>query len=101
MSLRDARSRLIAALREGRVEHEAREVLEEKNLLAIGEVDVETVIRLLQRTRGEQYTETPHHWAAEVRVHVFTPVVDGERWYIKAYFLASSGGNATFISVHR
>lgn len=101
MSLKEARTRLISALRQGRFEHEPREVLAEKNLLAIGEVGPEEVITMLQRTRGDQYKEAQHHWDAEVTVRVFTPEVGGVRWYIKAYFLEGPQELATFISVHR
>lgn len=38
MAFREARDRLVEALREGRFEHEARHAREEKNLLAVGEV---------------------------------------------------------------
>ena len=36
---------VVAALREGNFEHEAREALEEKNLLAVGDVDANEVAR--------------------------------------------------------
>jgi hypothetical protein len=32
---------------------------------------------------------------------VFRPEVDGERWYIKAYFLDQADKSAMFISVHK
>lgn len=101
MGLREARQGLIAALREGRFEHEARATIAEKNLLAIGEIDVDDVVRMLQRTRGDQYEEVAHHWEASVTVHVFAPEIERERWYVKAYFLGPPPRRAVFISVHR
>lgn len=89
---------MVAALREGRYESEARDAREEKNLLAVGEVTAEFVALLLERCNGTQYRESPHDFDREVVVHTFLPETNGERWYIKAYFL---GDGAVFISVHR
>lgn len=102
MGFRNARDRLVEALEEGRFEHEARKTKSEKNLLAVGDVSAERVKTLLHRCRGDQHEESPHYWDPETTVHEFEPVVDGESWYIKAYF--QSDGNtvsATFISVHQ
>lgn|SRR5690606_15135959 len=98
MGFRDAQRRLIAALEEGRYGFEARDALEEKNLLAIGEVSAEFVILLLGRCKGTQYRESPHDFDREIVVHTFLPETAGGRWYIKAYFLSD---DAVFISVHR
>lgn len=100
MGFKNARKTLIEALEEGDYRHEPRAVLSEKNLLAIGEVTEEEVIGILRRTRGYQYSSSPHAWDAEVTVHVFRPVVHGQRWYVKAYFLGSPNASAVFISVH-
>jgi hypothetical protein len=102
MGFRDARDRLVDALRHGRYEHEARHARAEKNLLAIGDVSAETVITLLYRCRGDQHEESVHHWDPSTTVHEFKPVVDDERWYIKAYFAPDDeSAGATIISVHR
>lgn len=101
MGFRDARRRLIAALQAGAYQHEALDIRQEKNLLGLGEIEEEAVITLLRRTRGDQYQNSPHHWDRSTTVHVFRPQYEGERWYIKAYFLESEGGGAVFISVHR
>ncbi len=74
MGLRDAQSALISALREGRYDHEARDVLAEKNLLAIGAVSAEDVIQLLHRCGGNQFRESAHHWDADTTVLEFRPV---------------------------
>ncbi|MYA65340.1 MAG: hypothetical protein F4139_01675 [Gemmatimonadetes bacterium] len=48
--------------REGNFEHEAREALAEKKLLAVGDVDASDVAELVLKTRSEDYRESPHHW---------------------------------------
>lgn len=101
MGLKSARRALIAALKAGDFQHESRDALKEKNLLAVGDVTEDEVISLLQKTRGDQYGSSNHDWDAETIVHVFKPEVDGERWYIKAYFLDPEDRSAMFISVHK
>ena len=100
MGFKAARAALVAALREGSFNHEARGSISEKNLLAVGDVEPEAVAGLVLRTRAIDYDESRHHWDESVTVHTFTPTVGGERWYIKAYFVEEDGP-ATFISVHR
>jgi len=100
VSLRTVRQALIGSLESGNFEHEARAALAERNLLAVGDVDAAFVVRLLQRTRGDRYATSRHDWDREVTVHVFRPELDGERWYVKAYFLDVQAGRAVFISVH-
>lgn len=100
MGMTDARKALIAALRAGNFEHEIRDVQAEKNLLAIGEVDEEFVITLLHRTKGDQFTEAPHHWDGATTVYTFRPWHDGRYWYVKAYFVDDQDSRAVFISVH-
>lgn len=101
-----ARTRVIAALKDGRVQHDARDALAEKNLLAVGAVTPAEVISVLERCRGGDHTASPHHASAladrGVKVHVFETAQSGECWYIKAYFLSAAppDDNAIFISVH-
>lgn len=101
MGLRTARAATIEALLTGNFQHEVGETRAEKNLLAIGDVSPDDVIGLLRRSRGTDYRESPHHRDRTVSVHVFTPRADGQRWYIKVYFIDGFGETATFISVHR
>lgn len=101
MGLKSAKLRVVTALRAGTFEHEAREALAEKNLLAIGAVSAEFVADLVQRTSGADYSESPHHLDGAVIVHVFRPSVQRNRWYVKVYFLEHEGRQAVFISVHR
>jgi hypothetical protein len=101
MGFAAAKRAFLRALREGDFVHEAREVQEEKNLLAIGEVGPSFVARLILRSQAADHDESLHHAAPDVTVHVFRPTVDDERWHVKGYFLESEIGTATFISVHR
>lgn len=100
MGFSTARAAIAAALRTGDFEHETRDALAEKNLLAIGDVDQAFVLHLLHRTRGHQYSTRPHDWSREVVVHVFRPVVGDTKWYVKAYLLDDPPGRVVFISVH-
>ena len=94
---------MVAALHKGDFEHEAREALAEKNLLAVGDVDASEVAKLVLKTRSDDYGESPHHWDQSVVVHTFRPTVREQRWYIKVYFVETDGDDrkAIFISVHR
>jgi len=98
MGFRDVRSLLIDALLTGRFQHEERDDIESKNLLAVGDVSADFVVRLLRACRGSQYRSSPYHFDRSVDCHEFKPVVAGEAWYVKAYFLSDG---AVFISVHR
>jgi hypothetical protein len=101
VSFSSAKRAVLAALEAGNFQHEAREVLSEKNLLAVGEISVSDVVSVVRRSRGTDYTASPHHWDPDVEVHVFRPTVEGTRWYVKAYFLEEPEGTAVFISIHR
>lgn len=100
------KSRLIAALKDGRVQHEPREAIAGKNLLAVGAVTTEEVIAVLQRCKGGDHVASDHHLSklrdCGVKVHCFTTWHGGSRWYIKAYFLAAAQADpeAMFLSVH-
>ncbi len=101
MGFRNSRALLIDALMKGNFQHEPRDVLSEKNLLAVGDVDVEFVVKLLKKAGGHDYRSSPHDSARSIPVHVFKPLHEGERWYIKAYFLDDGSEIAVFISVHK
>jgi hypothetical protein len=101
MGFSSAKRALLPALATGNVQHEARAVLAEKNLLAVGDVSLDEVAAIVRRSRGGDYSTAPHHWDADTEVHVFRPTVQGTRWYVKVYFLEEPEGTAVFISVHR
>jgi len=101
MGLAEVKQALIRALTDGDYQHEARDALSEKNLLAIGEVSEKEVMQMVRRTTGGQYSTSPHVWDRDTTVHVFTPQIEGQSWYVKAYFLTWPQGPVVFISVHR
>lgn len=102
-----ARRKTIAALEAGPqfILFEDRAAGAGKNLLDTGDITPREVVALLSACRGtrDQYSETPHHVAREIPVHVFKPTLREERWYIKVYFLSGTEElePAVFISVHR
>lgn len=102
MGFKKIRSLAIQVIQEGRVQHEARDEIDEKNLLLMGDVTIEQVIRLLKACRGTQYSSSTHHMVPDITVHVFKPEVSlglrKDRWYIKLYFMEP---DVWFISVHK
>jgi hypothetical protein len=99
MGFKDVRALLIECLEQGRWSAEVRRDIDVKNELATGEMQPEKAINLLQRCRGDQYGSSPYHANRKIACHEFKPVdVDGQRWYIKAYFVSI---DAVFISVHK
>lgn len=101
MGFSSAKRAVLRALEAGDFQHEAREVLSEKNELAVGEISVDEAIAILKRARGVDYSVSPHHWDRRTEVHVFRPMVRGVRWYVKAYLLEDPSGTTVFISFHR
>jgi hypothetical protein len=101
MRFSSAKRAILDALELGNFQHEARDVLNEKNLLAVGELSVDEAIDVLKRARGTDHHVSPHHWDPATDVHVFRPQAGGVRWYVKAYFVEDPPGAAVFISFHR
>lgn len=101
MGFHMARRATIAALRDGRFQHEERSQTEGKNLLASGQVTVEDVVFLLNRCKGTQHQTTPHHRDPSQPVDIFRPKVGGKSWYIKVYRVELDEVTAIFISVHQ
>lgn len=97
MGFKDARARIIEALASGQFRHEARADADEKNLLDTRKVTAGFVVRLLLRCSGTEYEARAHHLNRELVCHIFTPELEGERWYVKVYFLER---DIVFISVH-
>jgi hypothetical protein len=97
----NAKAQALALLADGDIQHEIRDAMSEKNLLAIGDVTPEFVAGLMKRCRGHQYTSRPHDRDRATEVHIFKPLERlSERaitWYIKLYFQEG----VIFISVHR
>lgn len=98
MSFKEAKSKLIKCLKIGRVLHEERNDIDVKNLLAIGVVTLEEAAYIIERSRGDGYFVSPHHFNSEIDVHVIKTRFSVQAWYIKWYFL---GPDSVFISFHR
>ena len=93
---RTAKTEALVALRSGLIQHEPREALDEKNLLATGDVDADFVITLIDVTTSREASASAHHFL-DVQVWTFMPTVDAVRWYVKFYLIDS----LWFISVHK
>ncbi|KPA12475.1 hypothetical protein MHK_007311 [Candidatus Magnetomorum sp. HK-1] len=95
---KEIKKKAIECLLRGQIQHEARTEIDVKNLLKIGDVTVEQIIKLINKTKGFQYTCSPHHLEKSVIVHVCKPIQDGIKWYIKFYFIEP---DIIFISIHK
>ena len=94
MGFKDARQKVIHALRHGTFQHEARRDIDVKNKLATGDVTPEFVADLLRRAKGQDHSMSPHHSVSSITVHV----VAREGWYVKFYFIEP---DTWFISCHQ
>lgn len=91
MGFDSAKKEVLEALRQRKFFNEPRSE-SEKNLLETGEVTIEEAIRLVESTRGNQATNSSHHFNPSIVVWVFKP----KGWYIKFYF----ANGCWFISFH-
>lgn len=95
MGFSSVKRQALKALLEGSFLHEVRRgAIDEKNLLATGEVTAEWVARVIARSTGANHQVSPHHQDATLEVHVIVK----QGWYVKFYFLEP---DTVFISVHR
>ncbi|MFT4927083.1 MAG: hypothetical protein ACI8WB_003189, partial [Phenylobacterium sp.] len=97
MGFNQIKRKAIKCLEEGAYIHEARQDIDVKNLFQCEQLSEETVIELIKKTSGNDYETRPHHQVASVDVHILKPFKDGQKWYIKFYFIDP---NVIFISVH-
>jgi len=97
MGFKDSKRRVIDCLNNGLVLHEQRNNINIKNLLAVGQVSLDQIIEILRRSRGDSYSTSPHHYDANIEVHVVKTCHSDKDWYIKWYFIEP---NSIFISVH-
>lgn len=93
IGFRAAKAAVLAALVEGDYQHAARDGIDVKNLLALGEVSAGQVEEIIRRCNGSQHQSSAHHRIAGLECHV----IKAGGWYIKFYFLQPT---AVFISVH-
>ncbi len=96
MSLKSIRKKAIECLTSGRIQHETDRSgnIKEKNLFVTGQIKVEEVIELINKTKGSEFETSKHHLLKDLDVHVFKP----SGWYIKCYFIEP---DIFFISVHK
>jgi hypothetical protein len=97
MAFREVKSKVIECLNNGYVLHEERDDIDVKNLLSTGVVSISEVTTIIGRARGNSYSNSPHHYDAEIDVHVIKTTHSGQHWYIKWYFTEP---DCVFISVH-
>jgi hypothetical protein len=102
IGFRRAKASLLAALNaaisgKAIIRHEARAATKDKNLLASGQVSLAELVAIISKSRGSDYSESPHHQAPEIVVHIISRRHVGLSWYIKWYILEP---NLWFISVH-
>lgn len=94
MSWKTKKSRVLGCLDADMVEHEARITIDEKNLLATGDVTNAEVAKLLARASGNQHSQSLHH----LDKHTMVNIVKTKDWYVKWYYIDP---NIVFISVHK
>lgn len=85
---------VIAALQEGNYQHEARDDIDQKNLLATGAITADAVVTLLKKSNGLQYSCSSLHKDIDIDCHL----IKTGSWYIKFYFIDP---DTFFISVHQ
>ena len=92
---KEAKQAVIAALRSGLFQYEARGRIDEKNVLQAGVVSASEVEAIIRRSSGSEHQCSPHHQVPSVDVHVIV----SQGWYIKFYFIDNP--DTMFISVHQ
>lgn len=96
MGLKDIKVKAIECLKSGRIQHNTTRAgkIDEKNLLVTGQIKVEEVIDLINKTKGDEFATSKHHLDKTLDIHIFKP----NGWYIKCYFIEP---DIFFISVHK
>ncbi len=93
-AFKEVKRAVIAALRAGAFQHEARDQIDVKNLLQAGVVSAVEVEAIIRRCNGTEHRRSSHHQVKSVDVHVIV----SQGWYIKFYF--SGNPDTMFICVH-
>lgn len=89
-----AKRKLLSALVSGDYQHEVRDRIDVKNVLAMGQMSATDLEAIVRRANGLEHFSSPHHGDTSITVHVLKT----GGWYIKFYFLDPS---TIFISVHQ
>lgn len=98
MGFKDVKRTVTRCLDEGLFYHQERGDIDTKNQLATGEISVEEVTAIIARSRGNNYSCSPHHYDNSIDVHIIKTNHCGNDWYIKWFFVEP---DCVFISVHR
>ncbi|WP_341363800.1 hypothetical protein P8T57_17170 [Thalassospira sp. SN3W] len=94
MGWKQVKANVLKALASGSFLHESRGSIDDKNLLAVGDVTPDDVSNVIRKCNGTHHSSSPHHRASSIEVHVLRH----SGWYIKFYFVDP---DTVFISVHR
>jgi hypothetical protein len=97
LGFKEVKSKVIECLDNGFVIHEARNNIDIKNLLSTGAVSIGEVATIIGRARGNDYSNSPHHFDSEIDVHIIKTNHFNKSWYIKWYFTEP---DCVFISAH-
>lgn len=97
MGFKEIKRTLIECLNTGCVMHEQRGDIDIKNLLSTGVISISEVTNIIGKSRGNDYSHSPHHFDANIDVHLIKTKSTGRNWYIKWYFVEP---DCVFISVH-
>ncbi len=93
MNFQDIKRKVIADLLASNYSIEARQDVDEKNLLAVGKISPGELAQILKQCRGQEHSSSPHHKDKNVDMHIIIT----KSWYVKFHFYSGS----TFISVHK
>ena len=97
VGFREAKRRVLEALRSGDYQSQSRAEIDTKNLLYSGEVTEDVLCGIIEICRGQDHSVSAHHAIRGVDVHILRK----SGWYVKFYFLEESSPSTVFISVHR
>jgi hypothetical protein len=93
----DDKQAILEMLIQGFYLHETRAFQADKNWLSTGDITQESAWAIVSKVTGRTAESSPHHADPEIKVWVFKPECEGQRWYIKCYL---DEGALTFISFH-
>lgn len=94
MGYKNVKKKVLEALELRAFSHQARDDIDVKNLLQVGDITPEEVIGLIKSSSGTDHSSSDHHLIKGVEVHI----IKCKKWYIKFYFVDS---DTVFISVRQ
>ena len=97
MGFKDDKQAILAMLLQGLYLHETRAFQAEKNWLSTGDITREKAREIVSMVAGRSAESSPHHAVPGIKIWIFKPECEGQRWYIKCYL---DEGTLTFISFH-